>query len=147
VGLARGRLPGGEPVVYLTELLVEPVDDSSDSRLRPEERVRVALWKERERLRAPALLADPLLDALAAQAARDMLRAGALAQGDHASRALALGRKIAAVDAFVAAGPGEAARSTNLPSPRFRRVGVGVAIGDSPTYGAGLLWIAVVYTD
>jgi uncharacterized protein YkwD len=147
VGLARGRLPGGEPTVYLTELLVEPVDDSSDTRLRPEERVRLALWKERERLRAPALLADPMLDALAARAARDMLRAGELAQGDHASRALALGRKVAALDAFVAAAPGEAVRSTNLPSARFRRVGVGVAIGDSPTYGTGLLWIAVLYTD
>jgi len=147
VGAARGQLAGGEPVVYLTEILVEPVDDSSDSRLRPEERVRQALWRERERLGAPALLADPLLDALASRAAREMLRADALAPGEHGARALALGRKLAATDAFVASAPGEAVRSKNLPSARFRRVGVGVAIGDSPTYGAGLLWIAVIYTD
>ena len=26
LGIARGALPGGQPVVYLTEILVEPLD-------------------------------------------------------------------------------------------------------------------------
>jgi hypothetical protein len=47
----------------------------------------------------------------------------------------------------VASAPAEALRSRNLPDPRFRRVGVGVATGDSRRYGARRLWIAVVYTD
>jgi len=148
VGIARGRLAaGGEPIVYLTEILVQPVDDSSDSRLRPEARVKEALWRERERLRLAPLLADPSLDELAARAARAMLRAGEPEPGTWADDALALGRQVAAVDTFVVAAPGDAARSKNLADPRHHRVGVGVAIGDSPRYGSGLLWIAVIYTD
>jgi hypothetical protein len=30
---------------------------------------------------------------------------------------------------------------------RFRRVGVGVAVGDSARFGVGRLFIAVVFTD
>lgn len=147
-GIARGRLaPGGEPIVYLTEILVQPVDDSSDSRLRPEARVKEALWRERERLGRAPLLSDPPLDELAGRAARAMLRAGEPGPGSWADDALALGRKVAAVDTFVAAAPGDAARSKNLADPRHRRVGVGVAVGDSARYGSGLLWIAVIYTD
>jgi uncharacterized protein YkwD len=148
VGIARGRLqPGGEPVVYLTEILVQRVDDSSESRLRPEARVKEALWRERQRLGRAPLLSDPLLDDLAGRAARAMLRSGDPAPGSLADEALALGRGNAGADAFVAASPDDAARSTNLPQPGYRRVGVGVAIGDSPRFGSGLLWIAVVYTD
>lgn len=147
VGIARARLPTGEPIVYLTQVLVQPVDDSSDSRLRPEERVRVALWQERERLRLSPLLADPALDALAGRAAREMLRAGEPDAGDAAAQALRLPRRVAATDVFVAASPADAVRSANLANPGLRRVGVGVAIGDSPAFGAGLLWIAVVYTE
>jgi uncharacterized protein YkwD len=148
VGIARGRLePGGGPVVYLTQILVQRVDDSSDSRLRPEARVKEALWRERQRLGRAPLLADDRLDELAARAARAMLRSDEPAPGALADEALALGRKSAGADAFVVASPDDAAHSTNLPDARFRRVGVGVAIGDSPRFGSGLLWIAVVYTD
>jgi hypothetical protein len=76
-----------------------------------------------------------------------MLRSDEPAPGALADEALALGRKSAGADAFVVASPDDAAHSTNLPDARFRRVGVGVAIGDSPRFGSGLLWIAVVYTD
>jgi uncharacterized protein YkwD len=147
VGLARGRLPSGEPAVYLTEIFVQPVDDGSESRLTPEGRVKEALWRERERLGRPPLLSDPRLDALAREAARAMLAADDPAAQDLAARALALPRKVSAADAYVAASTGDAVRSRNLADPRFRRVGVGVATGDSARYGAGLLWIAVLYTD
>jgi uncharacterized protein YkwD len=146
VGLARGRRGGGEEV-YLTEILVEPVDDSSDSRLRPETRVKEVLWAERKRLGRDPLLADPTLDALAAKAARSMLKAGVPGSGNWAEEAQGLGRQLAAVDSFVASSPKTVARSRNLADPRLRRVGVGVAIGDDPRYGAGQLWIAVIYTD
>lgn len=147
VGLARGRLPSGDPVDYLAQILVEPVDDASATRLRPEERVREALWRERARSRRAPLLADPALDDLAGRAARAMLRAGAPGAAGLPEEALALGRSEAAADLFVAASPSDAARSRNVADGRFHRVGVGVAVGDSPRYGAGLLWIVVLYSD
>jgi uncharacterized protein YkwD len=147
-GIARGRLPTGDPVVYLTEIFLEPVDDGADDSMTPEARVREALWRERARLQAPPMISDAALDELARNEARAMLRRGD-PRGDRlGASALALGRTIAAVDAFVATRPSEATRSKNLPDRRFRRVGVGVAIGDGGgRYGAGLLWIAVVYTN
>jgi uncharacterized protein YkwD len=145
-GVARGRLPTGEPVVYLTEIFVQPVDDASDGPLSPEGRVREAIWRERERLRLPALLSDSALDEMAREAARAMLMRGEPSVEDLSRRALGLRRAASAADAFVAASPEDALRSRNLRNAAFRRVGVGVAVGDS-RYGAGLLWIAVVYTD
>ncbi|HEU4382250.1 MAG TPA: CAP domain-containing protein [Anaeromyxobacteraceae bacterium] len=146
-GLARGRLPGGEPVVYLTEILVEPLESGPPSRLSPEGRVKQAIWRERERLGRPPLLQDAKLDELAREAVRSMLARDDPAPGDLGERALALGRGLAAVDAFVAAAPEGALRSANLGDARHRRVGVAAAVGDSSRYGPGLLWIAVVYTD
>jgi len=146
IGLVR-QPPGAEPAVYLTELFVQPVDDSSDSRLRPEARVRETLWQERKRRGQPPLQADPRLDELATRAARAMLRADDPGLTGFDAEALGLRRKIAAVDSFVASSPDLAARSRNVGDARVRRVGIGVAIGDSPRYGAGLLWIAVIYTD
>ncbi len=64
-----------------------------------------------------------------------------------ADRALALRRRLAAVDVFVAGAPEDATRSANLADRRFSRVGVGVASGDSARFGKGRLWIAVLYTD
>ncbi len=146
-GIARGRLPTGEPIVYLTEVFLLPVEDGSDDRMTPEARVREAIWRERARLQASPMVSDPSLDGLARDAAREMLRDGEPEGERLGARALRLGRKLAAVDAFVATKPSDATRSKNLPDRRFHRVGVGVAIGDSARYGNGLLWIAVVYTD
>ncbi len=146
VGVVRGALPSGAPTVYLTEILVQPPDDGRESALTPEALVRQALWRERARLGRTPLTADAALDALAREAAAAMRGADAPEAGDLGARALA-GRGLAAVDVFVASAPAEALRSRNLPDPRFRRVGVGVATGDSRRYGARRLWIAVVYTD
>jgi len=146
VGVARGTLPSGAPAVYVTEILVQPPDDGRESGLMPEARVREALWRERARLGRPPLTGDPSLDALARDAAERMRTADAPDPGGLRTRALA-GRGVAAVDVFVASAPAEAIRSRNLPDPRFRRVGVGVAQGDSRRYGARRLWIAVIYTD
>ncbi len=146
-GIARGRLPTGEPAVYLTEVLAQPLDDAPESRLSPEGRVKEVIWRERERLGRPPLLQDARLDELAREAVRSMLARDDPAPGDLGERALGLGRGLAAADAFVAPSPEGALRSPNVADPRYHRVGVAAMPGDSPRYGAGLLWIAVVYTD
>jgi uncharacterized protein YkwD len=147
VGIARGRLPGGAPIVYLTEIFLAPIDDGADSALSTDGRIREALWSERARRGRTPLTADGRLDALAEEAARAMRDRGEPGADGLGERALALGRKLSAVDAFVASAPAEAARSANVGDPRFHRVGVGVATGDSARFGAGRLFIAVVYTD
>lgn len=146
VGVARGTLPSGLPAVYLTEILVEPPADAAD-RIAPEVRVREALWRERARLGAAPLTMDDALDALAREAAEAMRAADAPEADGLDARALALRRGVAAVDVFVASAASDAIRSRNLGDRRFRRVGVGVATGDSRRFGAGRLFIAVVYTD
>ena len=147
VGIARVKSPSGDPAVYLTEVFVAPPDDGAESPLTQDARVREALWRERGRLGLSPLSADPALDALARDAARAMLQRDAADPGDLGERALALRRRLAAVDVFVASAPAEAVRSSNLRDARFGRVGVGVTMGDSRRLGAGRLWIAVVYTD
>jgi uncharacterized protein YkwD len=147
VGITRVTRRSGDRAVYLTEVLVAPPDDGRDSRLTPDARVREALWRERERLHLPALGADAALDDLARDAAVRMQRRDVPDAEGLGEKALGLRRGVAAVDVFVASGPAEAIRSANLRDARFRRVGVGVTMGDSRRFGAGRLWIAVVYTD
>lgn len=150
VGLARGLLPSGAEQIYLTEVFVEPPDDGAESPLTPEARVREALWRERGRGGLPPLTADPALDALAREQALALRASDASAPAaDAGERALAVGRgrRLAAVDVFVASAPDEATRSSNAADARMRRVGVGVGTGDSPRFGAGRFWIVVVYTD
>jgi uncharacterized protein YkwD len=147
VGIARARLPSCDPAVYLTEVFLTPPDDGAESPLTPDARVREALWRERARLRLAPLTADAALDGLARDAAREMYRRDATEPDGLGEQALALRRRLAAVDVFVASAPAEAIRSSNLRDGRFRRVGVGVTIGDSRRFGAGRYWIAVVYTD
>jgi uncharacterized protein YkwD len=147
VGVARGALPTGEPVVYLTEILVEPPGDLASDRLTPDARVREALWRERARRALPALTNDPGLEALARRAASAMRAADSGEVGGVTEAALKAGRELAAADAFIASSPDEAVRSRNLTDARFRRVGVGVVIGESRRFGPGRLFIAVVYSD
>jgi uncharacterized protein YkwD len=147
IGVASGPAPSGGEAVFLTVILVEPPDAGADSPLRPATRVRQALWRERERAGAAPLTSDPALDALAAATAEDLRSRDTTDPGDLDARALALPRTLAAVDVFVASAPDDAVRSANVRDGRFRRVGVGVATGDSRRFGAGRLFIAVVYTD
>lgn len=147
VGIARGRLASGAPVVYLTEIFVRPVDDGASSPLTTEARVREALWRERARRGLPPLTADPRLDDLARRAAAEMRRRDDPDPEDLAARALALGRRLTAADALVVSEPAEAVASANLGDRRFLRVGVGVSTGEGGRFGAGRLWIALVYSE
>lgn len=147
VGIARASSPSGASSTYLTEVFVEPADDGSRSALTAEGRVREALWRERARLHLPPLTADAVLDLLARESARSMLDRDATDAPDLGPRSLALGRRLAAVDVFVASAPEDVVRSANLVDRRFARVGVGVVVGESRRFGAGRYFIAVVYTD
>jgi uncharacterized protein YkwD len=148
VGIARGSLAGGEPIVYLTELFTAVAGDPGQDPLTPEARVREAIWRERARLGAPPLTADPRLDELARNAVKEMIRRGDPDPGSLPDRVLSTGHKFAAADAFITGRPAEAARSRNVGDRRFNRVGVSVGIGDDARrFGGGLLWIAVIYAD
>jgi uncharacterized protein YkwD len=149
LGLARARIEAtGDGSVYLTQVFVEPPDRGAESPLTPDARVREALWRARAAVPGAApLTSDARLDDLAREAARAMSASDDTEPGDVSERALGLDRKVAAVDVFVASAPGDAGRSKNVRDGRFRRVGVGVVERDSARFGAGRLWIAVIYTD
>jgi uncharacterized protein YkwD len=147
VGIEREPAASAGTRVYLTEILIQPQEDGDASRLTLDGRVREALWQERARLSLPPLTADAALDELAREGAKELQRADARELPDLAPRALALKRSLAASDGFVASAPREAAHSRNLADARFRRVGVGVVEGPSRRFGAGRLFIAVVYTN
>ena len=94
-----------------------------------------------------AAQATQSLEALAREAAAAMRASDSGEIEGLASSALRLGREISAADAFIARAPEEALRSRNLTDARFRRVGVGVAVGDSRRFGPARLFVAVVYSD
>jgi uncharacterized protein YkwD len=144
VGLGVSQDSAG---AYLTELFAAPVVQD-DGPLTLDARVREALWRERARRKLPPLTADPFLDAIARQGAADLRDRDAdpRARPDLAGDALRR-RRLAADDVYVATSPEEAARSANLPDPRYRRVGVGVVQASSRRFGPGRLFIAVVYSD
>ncbi len=90
MGIARGELPGGQPVAYLTQILVQPVDDGARSSLSPEGRAKEAIAAERRLRSLPALSAEVDLDVLAREVAAEMLRRDDPSPGNLAARALAL---------------------------------------------------------
>jgi len=154
VGIARGELPGGQPVTYLTEVLVADGGEEGTSALSPEGRVKEAIAHRRASLGLRPLEPDARLDAMARDAARDMLRRADPSPGDLATRALGLGpaggkgrESAATADAFVASSPALAAQSNNAADARFHRFGVGAVRGDTQRFGAGRYWIAVVYAE
>ena len=156
VGTARAG-PAGP--VYLTEILLMPAPPPSLPAGSPEDaeaRVREALRREAAKQGRRELIADPQLDAIAAEEARKMMRTGALRPIDLRSIELAgarseqtqllagpsmAGQRLVVADVFATRTPEEAARSHHLADRRLRCVGVGVASG------GGQFWIAVLYAD
>lgn len=144
VGVGVAEDAGG---AYLTELFVEPVakDDGPHTLA---ERVREALWRERARRKLPPLTADLFLEELAQRGAETLRDTDAEPGARPALAEEALRRRrLAAQDVYVATAPEEAVRSTNLPDPRYRRVGVGIVQAASRRFGPARLFIAVVYSD
>jgi len=147
VGVARGTLPTGEAIAYVTEILLEPPPEADADRRTLDARVREAIWRERARRALPPLTNDLTLEEIAREAATTMRARDSGEVEGVAAAALRAGRRLAAADAFIARVPEEALRSRNLTDARFRRVGVGVAAGDSRRFGPARLFIAVIYGD
>jgi uncharacterized protein YkwD len=55
--------------------------------------------------------------------------------------------KSTSVDFFVTDSPSAVTDSKNLVDPRVSLLGIGVAKGDSPTYGSGKFWIVIIYAS
>jgi hypothetical protein len=160
VGLARGTTSTGEPLVYVTEILLTPPSSETEKApANPEAQVREALRRERVRLGRRPLRSDRRLDELAAEAAQDMMRSNKLRKIDLAgidASPRAVGFPAWAVtqrarlftgDAFATSTPGGAARSAHLADPRLQWVGVGVAVAAERQPGAPRFWIAVICSD
>jgi uncharacterized protein YkwD len=157
VGLARGTSMTGEPLVYVTEILLAPAAAGIEPReelANPVAQVKKALRRERARLGRSPLRADRRLDEVAARVARDLMRSnwlrrvnldgldeGNLGEEEFAPGAIGAGSRLITADAFATANPEEAIRSPHLGDARFQRVGVGVAVA------ARRLWIAVIYSE
>jgi uncharacterized protein YkwD len=142
IGIARGSLPGGEEVVYLTEILLDraPPPTTADARAA----VRQAIGRARDAARVPPLAPDTALDRLAQRAADDMARGARSGERRLAAAALELeGRRRSAADALLVVAAEEAARSAHAVDDRFTRFGVGVAAAPQ----SGLLHVAIAYTD
>jgi uncharacterized protein YkwD len=142
IGIARGSLPGGEEVVYLTEILLDraPTPASAGARAA----VRQAIGRARDVAGIPPLAPDGALDRLAQRAAEDMARGARSGERRLAAAALELeGRRRSAADALLVVSAEEAARSNHAVDDRFGRFGVGVAAAPQ----SGLLHVAIAYTD
>jgi uncharacterized protein YkwD len=160
VGLARGTTASGEPLVYVTEILLTPPSYQIEKApANPEAQVREALRRERVRLGRKPLRTDRRLDEFAAEAARDMMRSNKLRKIDLAGidadpGAVGLPRwgptqrsRLFTGDAFANATPAGAARAAHLADPRLQRVGVGVVVAGEGQPGPLRYWIAVICSD
>ena len=145
LGAVKGISPDGGEAVYLTELLAAPVVGARD----PAAQVLRLLETERVRLRLPALADDRTLDAIALSEVRAISLGGGFParKGIAARRAIDtdLALRSAAADLVVGSAPEDATNSSNLRDPGWTRVGVGAIYASSRQYGAGRLWVLIVY--
>jgi uncharacterized protein YkwD len=144
LGQFRGPTAEGSEGLYLTEVLVAPIVGSAD----PAGEVVKLLAAERRKRGLPELSRDAALDQVAGNEVRAAASAGVLKlQGDAAGKAL---EKIpdlrsAVAELYVGSAPDEAATSKNLGDARWRRLGVGAIYSSSRAYGAGRLWIVLLF--
>ena len=144
LGEARGPTPDGGEVVYLTELLAAPVVRSAD----PARDVFLEIQAERKRRGLPALQRDGALDRVAQEEAALAARGGeARLSGQTAGRALSAVPSLqsALAELFVGGGPDVVTHSKNLAEPRWTRLGAGTVYAGSKAWGAGSLWVVLLY--
>lgn len=140
-------LTGGR--TWVTEIVAQPAGgDGGD----PSGAVRDALRRARELAGATPLLGDSHLDALATLAARTMafnddVQAMTVNGKPLRDAALDGGADVAAAEAIVGSAPADVERASGGQDTRWRRVGVGAVWASSKRYGAGRLWIALVYAS
>ena len=144
LGEARGPSPDGGEVVYLTELFAAPVVKSAD----PLREVVLQVEAERKRLHLPALQRDAALDQIAQREAASAAQGGeAKLSGQTVGRALAAAPSLqsAIVELFVGGGPDVVTTSKNLAEPQWTRLGAGAVYAGSKAWGAGSLWVVLLY--
>lgn len=144
LGEARGPTPDGGEAVYLTEMFAAPVVRSAD----PAREVVLQIQAERKRRGLPALQRDGALDQIAQEEAASAARGGeAKLSGETAGRALAKVPSLhsALAELFVGGGPDVVTHSKNLAEPRWTRLGAGTVYAGSKAWGAGGLWVVLLY--
>lgn len=147
VGLGIAKNAQGQTV--LVEVLAEPMRVEGS----PFEQAYGSLQAARKAKGLRPLSRVPLLEQLATEHAKAALAADTpRSQVGGASlhdKIFAADDELesAAVDFYVADSPAMITESKNLGDPRSTLVGVGVAKGDSPTYGKGKYWVVVVYAS
>ncbi len=146
LGIANGTSPDGSEGVYLTEVLAAPIEQSRD----PEGEVARLLQQKRRSLGLKPLARDARLDAIASREVRALASGGELSRDlqrqvvDEALRSQPRLRS-AIAEAFVGSGASATGSSPNLASPAWTRLGVGAIYASSDTYGAGRLWVLLLY--
>jgi len=145
-GSVVGISPDGAEGVYLTEVLASPIEQAAD----PEGEVARLLQQKRRTLRLAPLTRDPALDALANQQVRALASSGELSPGlqralvEEALRSQPRLRS-AVAEAFVGSGARATDASRNVAERQWTRFGVGAVYASSDVYGAGRLWVLLVY--
>jgi uncharacterized protein YkwD len=146
LGIANGTSPDGSEGVYLTEVLAAPIEQSRD----PEGEVARLLQEKRRSLGLKPLARDVRLDAIASRKVRALASGGELSRDlqrqvvDEVLRSQPRLRS-ALAEAFVGSGASATGSSPNLASPTWTRLGVGAIYASSDTYGAGKLWVLLLY--
>ncbi len=112
-----------------------------------------AIREARKRKGLRPLLRTSVLDALATSHARRALELDtpkAKLPGENLHERVFTARddlQSASVDFFVTDSPSLVNDSKNLFDPRATLVGIGVAKGDSPTYGTAKFWLVIIYAS
>ena len=130
--------------VFPTLLFAAPVVKSAD----PAREVVLQIQAERKRRGLPALQRDGALDQIAQEEAASAARGGeAKLSGETAGRALAKVPSLhsALAELFVGGGPDVVTHSKNLAEPRWTRLGAGTVYAGSKAWGAGALWVVLLY--
>lgn len=152
LGIAKGTSRDGAEGIYLTEVFAAPIEQSRD----PEGEVARLLQEKRRSLGLKPLARDARLDAIAAREVRALASSGELSHGGELSRdlqrsvveeAMRLEPRLsgAIAEGFVASGAWATGNSLNAASPAWTRLGVGAVYASSEAYGAGRLWVLLLY--
>jgi uncharacterized protein YkwD len=144
LGSATGLTADGLEGVYLTEVFAVPVIGTAD----PAADVARFIESARQKRGLPPLVRDAALDRVASREIRvtadeDRMKL----DGTLASRALTESKSLssAVAELYVGSAPDEVGGSKNLAERKWTHVGVGALYASSRQYGAGRLWVLLLY--
>ena len=128
----------------MTEVFAAPIVSSPD----PAAEVARLVSAERRKRGLPALARDAALDQVAAREVAAAASFGVLKLPDDPAGSALEQRgdlRSAVAEIFVGTAPEDAVRSRNLAEASWKRLGVGAIYASSKTYGAGRLWVVLLY--